>query len=407
MEKETSAEEIKGGGKIYISGFLTGSLFSLLICMLVAFGPTLYRHYIKHEPDRMAKARTIYNIMKKYYIDDIDIDEMYEGAYLGMASQPTDRYSYYISSEEADSYNEKMNGNYVGVGIVISGSSKTGKVTVENVYKPSPAYDAGIKKGDVISEVSGVAINADNMSEAVELVRGPENTTVDITVYRPDDDKTYTYTCTRANVDVNTVFWRMLDDNIGYLRITNFDSVTTGQYNAAIANLQAAGMEKLVIDLRGNPGGLLTTVSEIADTLIPEGTLTYTEDKYGKKEYVYTDDDYLGIPLAVLVNNNSASASELLSGAVKDTGVGTIVGETTFGKGVVQTTFTLEDGSMLKLTISRYYTPNGTCIDGIGVTPDIEIAADEDFEMPDLSEDDVQIDTQSDVQLKKALEVLK
>ncbi|MBQ6555435.1 MAG: S41 family peptidase [Firmicutes bacterium] len=400
-ERRKKAERAK-----YISGFATGFLSCMLVVTLSVCGPAIYKRYVKGEIDYKAKQSAIYNIMKKYYIDDIDMDELYEGIYLGMASVPTDRYSYYMSSEDAKSYNEKTDGNYVGIGVVITQNIEHDGLEVTTVYKPSPAYDAGIKKGDIIKSVSGKDMTAESLDEAVSLVRGTENTTVDLVVYRPSDDKEYDITSYRKNVEINTVFWRMLDNGVGYIRLTDFDGVTPDQYRAALANLEAKGMEKLVIDVRNNPGGLLMSIAQVADTLIPKGVLTYTEDKYGKKDYVYTQDDCLGIPLCVLVNGSSASASELLTGAVKDTGMGTIVGTKTFGKGIVQTPFELSDGSLVKLTTSRYYTPNGTCIDGIGIEPDVVIEAEKDFELPDLNDEDAVVDPETDVQLKKALEVL-
>lgn len=396
-----------GGKKTYFMGFTTGFLSAVLIALLIVNGPSLYNTYIKHSLDPKVKAEAIYKLMKDRYIDDIDVDKMYEGIYIGMSSLPTDRYSYYMSSEDAEDYNLRTDGNYVGIGIEIQGNAQTKDIEIKKVYNPSPAYDIGIKRGDLLRAAAGVSVSTDNYDEIVDLIRGPENTTVDVTVYRPSEDKEYNFTCYRKNVDINTVFSRMLDDETGYIQITAFEKVTSDQFKTAILNLEASGMKKLVIDLRNNPGGLLTTVTDIADMLIPKGMFTYTEDKYGKKDYIYVDDDYLDIPLSVLVNGSSASASELMSGAIKDTGVGTIVGENTFGKGIVQTTFPLRDGSILKLTTSRYYTPSGVCIDGIGIKPDIEIAAEEGFEMPDLNDENAVIDINADIQLKKALEVLK
>ncbi len=404
-EKDEFTPEEK---KSYLTGFITGVLAAVLVIMLVISGPMLYHTYIKHDMDPKAKAEAIYKLMQKYYIDDIDKDKMYEGIYLGMTSIPTDRYSYYMSTEDASEYNKNTSGNYVGIGITVSGDTKTKNVVVHSVYNPSPAHDSGIKKDDIIRNVSGVDISVDNYDDVVDLIRGPENTTVDMTVYRPSEDKEYDITCTRKNVDINTVFGRMLNaDGTGYIRITNFDGVTPDQFRAELANLEARGMDKLVLDLRDNPGGLLTSVTEIADLLIPKGMFTYTEDKNGKKDYIYVDDDCLDIPLCVIVNGSSASASELMTGAIKDTGVGTVVGEKTFGKGVVQTPFTLKDGSIVKLTTSRYYTPSGVCIDGVGISPDVEVKADADFELPDLSDDNADIDINKDVQLKKAIEVIE
>ncbi|MBQ9518887.1 MAG: S41 family peptidase [Firmicutes bacterium] len=393
--------------KSVASAFVTGFLTAALAAMLIVCGPVIYKRYVKHEIDSSIKEKAIYSLIKKYYIEDIDENEMQEGIYAGMTAIPTDQYSYYMSAEEAAEYTEKTEGNYVGIGVRIQADYNLDIVKVESVFKPSPAYDAGIKKGDILKSVSGVDITSTNMDEAVDLVRGPENTTVDIVINRPSEDKDIELTVYRKNVDTPTVFGRMLENGIGYIQITNFDGVTPDQFDAELINLQAQNMQKLIIDLRGNPGGLLTSITAVAERLIPGGNLTYTEDKYGQREYVKLDDDYLDIPLAVLVNKSSASASELFTGAVKDTKRGTIIGKNTYGKGVVQTPFPLKDGSIVKLTTSRYYTPAGICIDGVGIAPDIEVNPAEDFEMPNLNDEDAVIDVEADLQLKKAVEVLQ
>lgn len=386
--------------------FMAGAMISTIVLAILLFAAYLYARPVKREMSVMTKEKTIYALIKKYYIDDIDEEKMQEGIYAGMTAIPTDQYSYYMSAEDAEEYNEKTNGNYVGIGVRIQADFNLDTVKIESVFNPSPAYDKGIKKGDILKSVSGVEITADNMDEAVDLVRGPENTTVDIVIYRPSEDKEYPLTVYRKNVDTPTVFARMLENGIGYIQITNFDGVTPDQFDAALINLQSRGMKKMIIDLRNNPGGLLTSITSIADRVIPGGTLTYTEDKYGKRDYVKIDEDYLDIPMAVLVNKTSASASELFTGAVKDTKRGTIIGKNTYGKGVVQTPFPLKDGSIVKLTTSRYYTPAGICIDGVGIAPDIDIAAAEGFEMPNLNDEDAVIDIDADLQLKKAVEVL-
>ena len=396
----------KDAKRIYITAFTTGFLLAALIALLYITGPSLYSHYIKHTLSPDVKMKMIYDLMEKYYIDDIDKEEMYEGIYAGMAAFTTDRYSYYMTAEDAESYTEKTNGNYVGIGIQIIANDDNA-LEVTGVFKPSPAEDSGIQKGDILKSVSGVDVNADNIEDAVDLVRGPENTMVDFVIYRPSENKDYEMSCYRKNIDQNTVFGRMLDEHTGYIKIASFDGVTPDQYMEELDKLTKAGMTKLVVDVRDNPGGLLTSISSIADTLLPKGTLTYTEDKYGKRDYYYTDDVYLPVPLVVLANENSASAAKLFCGAVKDTGSGKIVGKTTYGKGVVQVPYPLPDGSILKLTTARYYTPNGICVDGVGITPDYEVDAAEDFEMPDLYDEDAVIDIEADLQLKKALEVLK
>ena len=406
FDKKEEMISLKECKKNVQSAFFTGFLTAVLAVTLIFCAPVLYRRYVSHEISSESKQAAIYSLIKKYYIEDIDEDKMREGIYAGMTAIPTDQYSYYMSAEDAAEYNEKTNGNYVGIGVRIQSDPNTDTIKVVNVFNPSPAYDAGIQKGDILKSVSGVELFSMDSDKAVELVRGPENTTVDMVLYRPSENKDIDVTVYRKNVDTPTVFGRMLENNIGYIQITNFDGVTPDQFDAALEELQAEGMRKMVIDLRNNPGGLLTSITAVAEKVIPGGMLTYTEDKYGKREYVNIDEDYLDIPLAVLINKSSASASELFAGAVKDTKRGTLIGKNTYGKGVVQTPFPLTDGSIVKLTTSRYYTPAGICIDGEGIAPDIEVTPAEGFEMPDLNDETAVIDTQADVQLNKALEVL-
>ncbi len=410
MEDENKTTEnkitVKEAKKLCLSAFTTGFLLAVLITMLAFLAPDLYTRFVKHKIPPRAKMTMIYNIMKKYYIDDIDKDDMYEGMYTGMAAMPTDVYSYYMSAEEARKYNERTDGNYVGIGVQIQGDTKTKELEIVDVYKSSPAYEAGIKEGDILKSVSGVAVGAENMDEAVEMVRGPENTSVDMVIYRPDEDRDIDVTCFRKQVDMTTVYGRMLDGKTGYIQITGFEGVTPEQFSNVLDELTKEGMVKLVVDVRNNPGGLLYSISAVADNLLPKGTLTYTEDKYGKRDYVYTDDTYMDIPMVVLCNEYSASAAELFTGAVKDMGRGKIIGKTTYGKGIVQTPFTLADGSIVKLTTSKYYTPSGVCIQGVGIEPDYDVDQAEDYEMPDLDEDEAMPDVINDLQLKKALEVL-
>ena len=200
----------KAAVKLYITAFSTGFLTAVLIALLVMCGPALYYRAVKHTMSPETKARAIYHLMKKYYIEDVDIDEVYEGVYAGMTAVPTDKYSYYMSAEDAKEYDEKTNGNYVGIGIQIMAAAKTKELEVTAVFKPSPAHDCGINKGDILRSVSGVTVTSDNMDEAVDLVRGPENTSVDFVIYRPSEQKEYEMTCYRKAVDMNTVYGLML-----------------------------------------------------------------------------------------------------------------------------------------------------------------------------------------------------
>ena len=271
-------------------------------------------------------------------------------------------------------------------------------------YQNSTAAKAGLETGDKILKVGEMTVSYDNFSEAIEKIRGEKGSDVVLTIKRGDN--VFDITVTRDDVDVPTVGGTVLDNNIGYIKIEGFESVTYDQYKKVYDNLRKQNIKSLVIDLRNNPGGLLDIVSKIADDIIPEGVITYTEDKKGNKEYIKSAKGEIDIPVAVLVNENSASAAELLTAAIKDTGKGTVVGKNTYGKGVVQTTFPFKDGSAVKLTTSKYYTPKGVCIDGVGVAPDVEVDNPTDYEYTTLSSDSVECDTINDLQLKKAIEIL-
>ena len=238
-------------------------------------------------------------------------------------------------------------------------------------------------------------------------IRGKENTQVNLTIYSPTTRETKDVKVTRKSISVPTVAHTVLKGDIGYIKISGFEEVTYEQYANAYNDLKKQGIKSLIIDLRDNPGGLVDSVAKVADDIIPKGIITYTEDKKGKKEYIYSKDGELDIPLVVLVNGGSASASELLSGAIQDTGKGTIVGENTYGKGVVQTTYSMNDGSAVKITTAKYYTPKGVCIDGIGIKPDVVVKSDKDYEPVIITSDKISCDEKNDKQLAKGIEILK
>ena len=267
-------------------------------------------------------------------------------------------------------------------------------------YENCPGYEAGIRPGDLVLAVDGTDITGMDLNSAVALIRGEEGTSVTITLQR--EDEVFDVEVTRRQIDVETVTYRMMDDNIGYIQIDEFDEVTAKQFSAAFDALTEQGMEALVIDIRNNPGGLLNIVVEMLDDILPEGVIVSVKDNKGTAEE-YTSDaaTRLNIPLTVLINENSASASEIFAGAIKDYGVGTLVGETTYGKGIVQTIFSLKDGTGMKLTIEDYYLPSGKSIHKVGVAPDVEIDLPEELKMY------VNIPEDQDVQLQKAMEILK
>ena len=275
------------------------------------------------------------------------------------------------------------------------------QVTVLHVYKGSPAEEAGVKDGDVILAVDGAETEKEELSELVKRIKGSEGTTVSLTLQRKGVDKSLTVQVERRQVEVPTVEYQMLQDSTGYLQITEFSDVTPGQFEKAVADLEGQGMTSLIVDLRNNPGGVLESVNEILDLILPEGIIVYTEDKYGNRtDYTSKGDTYMEMPLAVLINENSASASEIFAGAIKDYEYGTLIGTTTFGKGIVQQIIPLKDGSAVKVTIARYFTPKGNYIHEVGIEPDIRL------EYEYLGPEDEEYDIMKDNQVLKALEVL-
>ncbi len=388
-------------------GFLYGIITAIAVFMAANALYTGYRVYVKKDYGYETKAKTIYGIMDKNYVGDIDESKVFEGIYLGMLYDSTDKYSTYISAEDYDDYKIKTTGNYVGIGAVMTIDANDYSILINTVYEGSPAEKSGLRPGDKLIEVGGKKVNYDNYADAVEMVRGKPGTTIKLRLFRPSDNSTYEADVTREDIDQPTVASAVIDGNIGYIKLSGFESVTYDQYMAEYKKLREQGITSLIIDLRDNPGGLLDIVAKIADEIIPKGVITYTEDKNGKKEYINSAENEIDIPLAVLVNEHSASAAELLTAAVKDTGKGVIIGKNTYGKGVVQTTFPLTDGSAVKLTTARYYTPKGECIDGKGVSPDIEVENSLDYEIPVVTGTEAKYNTDYDLQLKKAVEKMK
>lgn len=385
-------------------GVFIGILLTVAAIMLFNTARIGYRTLIKDEINYTAKEKTIYDLMKENYVEDISDEDIYEGLFTGMVALATDKYSRYISAEDYKSYEIDTQGNYAGIGTKTTVSPDDYSIYIISTYEDSPARKAGIKPGDKIIKVNGTDVTYENYDDAINSIRGPEGTTVELTIKR--GGTTFNTTVTREHVDVPTVGGALMDNNVGYIKIEGFEAVTYDQYKEVYNSLRDKGITSLIIDLRNNPGGLLDSVASIADDIIPEGTITYTEDKNGEREYIKSAEGEIDIPLAVIVNENSASAAELLTAAVKDTGKGIIVGKTTYGKGVVQTTYPLTDGSAVKLTTSRYYTPKGVCIDKVGITPDIEVDAPQDFEISSLSGNTAQYDLTNDTQLIKAYEYL-
>ncbi len=388
-------------------GMFYGVSLTFAVVLVINILSVGYRRYITKDLIYEEKAKAIYATMEKNYTGDIDKEALYDGVYTGMVYGVADKYSRYISAEDYESFKMQTEGNYCGIGMLVSGDAESQSIYVEGVYDNSPAQEAGIQQGDILKKVEDFEINFTTYEDALNMIRGEENTKFMLTYYRPSEDKTYTAEITRKQVDTPTVAHSIINENIGYMRITGFEEVTKEQFKESEDALKAENIEYLIIDLRNNPGGLLTTVSEIADEFMPEGVITYTEDKNGEKEYIYAKEGSWDIPIVILVNGNSASASELLTGALKDTGIAKVVGTNTYGKGVVQSTYPFKDGSALKITTAKYYTPNGVCIDGIGIAPDVVVEADDEFKLSILTNNYAGYDLNNDVQLAQAVEMCK
>ena len=277
----------------------------------------------------------------------------------------------YYTADEYKSLLESTTGKFSGIGAVCQ-KMDNGTILITEAYEEAPAYKAGIRKGDYVSKVDGQDITDMDLSTAVALIKGEKGTSVHLEVIR--DDTTFECDVVRDDIDIRTVSYSMRENDIGYILISQFDTVTTNQFKSALDDLTAQGMKGLVIDIRSNPGGVLGTVVDMLDEILPDGLIVYTQDKDGNKtEYKGSNKNELTVPLAVLVDGNSASASEIFAGAVQDYGIGKIIGTQTFGKGIVQTIRPMTDGSAIKYTIAKYFTPKGQDIHGNGVTPDIVI----------------------------------
>ena len=346
------------------------------------------------------KIDTLMQVIDYYYLYDYDKDEMVDAIYKAVMSSLGDPYTVYYTADEFNAFMESSSGSYCGIGVVVQQNMQTGLVTAVRPYEDCPGYEAGIRPGDLILAVDGTEITGMDLNTAVALIKGEEGTSVTITLQR--DEEVFDVEVTRRQIDVKTVNYRMMDDNIGYIQIEEFDEVTSDQFSQALDSLIEQGMEALVIDIRNNPGGILDTVVAMLDELLPEGTIVSVKDRNGTaQEYTSDADTKLTVPLTVLINGNSASASEIFAGAIKDYGVGTLVGTTTYGKGIVQTAFSLSDGTGVKITIEDYYLPSGKSIHKVGVDPDVEI------DLPDELKTYVTIPEDEDVQLQKAIEILK
>ena len=386
----------------FLQGALVGALTVLLVIGLMACGLNGKSSGNGKSKDPLdgetqKKITQIQKLIDKNYLNDVDDDALKDGIIKGYVDGLDDPYSVYYNEEETKALNETTQGEYQGIGAVLTEDADTGIVTIVQVYEGSPAEKAGVKANDILYKVDDTEMTGLDLNKVVTYIKGDKGTDVKLTVLRGNDNEQLELTATRDKIEAQTVSHKMLDDNIGYIRVTEFDAVTTEQYKNAMDDLENQEMTGLVVDLRNNPGGNVSTVCDMLDMMLPEGLIVYTQDKDGNKETATSDEEHqFTKPLVVLMNGNSASASEIYAGAIQDYGIGKIVGTQSYGKGVVQQIFDLGDGTSVKLTIADYYTPKGRNINGKGIAPDVEIEYQADESNPD-----------TDNQLNKAVEVLK
>ena len=404
-------ENEKDDNRSFWRGLAVGLASSCAI-LLVVFGSVkiyqTYRVYGKlasgspAETESVANEKTteklgvLENTIKQYFWQDVDESTLEEGVYKGLLESLDDPYSVYYTHDELVQLQQQTEGIYYGIGAYISQDNEMGYVRVSKIIKNTPAEASGLQQDDYIYKVDGEDMQGKDSSYVVSKIKGEAGTKVTITVVREGATDPIDIEVERQKIESPTVEYQMLDNAMAYIQITEFDLVTTEQFEQAYKQAQTDGMQGLILDLRSNPGGNLSTVCDIARMILPKGLIVYTEDKYGKREeYTCDGANQIKVPLVVLTNGYSASASEILAGAVKDYGIGTLVGTTTYGKGIVQKVINLSDGSAVKLTVSNYFTPNGNNIHKIGIDPDVEVEFDAE-----------QYKNGVDNQLEKAKEVL-
>ena len=353
------------------------------------------------DPETVQKLNYLESLIDEEYLDEKDEDSLREGLYAGLMSGLNDPYSVYYTAEQYKELNTSNEGSYVGIGAVLQ-KDEDGGAQIVQLYEGGSGEQAGLKKGDVLKAIDGEDVTEKETADIAAMIKESDKDSVTLTVQRAEQKETLDIKVEIRDVEIQTVSHEMLNDETGYIRISEFSEVTSNQYKKAFEDLQDKGMKKLVVDLRDNPGGLLTAVCDVLRQILPEGLIVYTEDKNGKKEEEKCDGkSELAMPLAVLVNGGSASASEIFAGAVKDYGIGTIVGTTTYGKGVVQTIQPLSDGSAVKITIAKYFTPKGNDINKKGIAPDVEAELSED------STDWTELTHEEDTQLQAALKEIR
>ena len=325
------------------------------------------------EDEAVDKLDEIYNAINIYYYEDFTKENLEESLYKGLVEGLNDPYSVYYTKEEYEDMMVSTTGTYYGIGAGLSQNMDTMVVTITKVYRGTPAEEAGLKNGDIIISVEDLDATSMEVSELVQHIRGEAGTKVHMTIYRESTEETLEFDVERRHVELPSIEGEMLQNNIGYIQITEFQSKTDEQFEEMFLGLKEQGVQGLIVDVRANPGGLLSSVVNLCDFILPEGLVVYVEDSFGNKEEYVSDKAAVQIPMVVLIDENSASASEIFAGALKDFQYATLVGKTTYGKGIVQNIIPLSDDDAVKLTTAKYFTPSGNYIHGVGIAPDVEV----------------------------------
>ena len=377
--------------------FITTTLF-----MYKYIGGNVKYVQVSSENSKISSALTsIRKIIDKKFLGEIDEEKILNETIKGYVKGLDDPYTEYMTKEEMEEFNTDIMGNFTGIGIYLTNDVERNVIVIISPIKDSPAYKAGILPGDIITKVDGVSYTGEQLTEASNKIKGEIGTKVKLEILR--NDETIELEITREHIKINHVESKILNNNIGYIEFNSFDDGCSDEFKEKVEELKSKNITSLIIDIRNNGGGLVDEAIKIADYIVEkDATLLITKDKTGEEEITKAEiDQIIDVPIVVLTNRSSASASEILAGALKDNGKATIVGEKTYGKGVIQELLTLTDGSGLKITTSEYYTPNRNKINEVGITPDVEVKLDEEIE------DELTIEESKDNQLQKAIEILK
>jgi len=374
------------------------NIYNIAIAVIVTASLSLmtasayYNGKLFIKPGGDARLNSIIGVLDEYYYEDYDKNKAYDAAIKGYVESIGDPYTEYMTKAEFEDFQDYINSSYCGIGVTVQNNVEDNTLLIVGVFEDAPAKEAGIEVGDIITKVKGVEYKGEQLEEATENIQGEEGTTVEITILKKSTGKEVDLEITRRSITVDSVASEIIDGTIGYVAISQFGTNTALEFTEQVDQMMKKGITGLIIDVRDNGGGITTAVEAVAGCVLKKGdVIYYTADKHGKKNYVESKIDGIDLPVVVIANENSASASEILVGAVKDNNRGKIVGKKTYGKGVVQQLLPLTDGSAVKVTVEKYFTPNGDFIHEKGIEPDYV----------------VELDDVTDTQLEKAVEILK